>query len=150
MAPLGGGKDPFASLRFFVDIGDVITGSFRECAGLGSETELIETKETVKGGFTLFLKTPGALKWENITLKRGITDSMQIWNWRKQVEEGDVDGARMNGSIVMYDSQNKDVARWDFIRGWPRKVSGPSFNSTSNEIGVEELEIVHEGLVRKY
>ena len=145
---LGPRRDPFGSMRFWVEIGDVITGSFRECSGLGSETELIETKEVVKGGFTVYIKAPGALKWENISLKRGITDSMDIWEWRKKVEEGDVDGARMNGSIVMYDSTGEASARWNFISGWPQKVSGPSFNATSNEIGVEELVIVHEGLVR--
>jgi len=148
--PLGNQTDPFASLRFFVDIGNVISGSFRECGGLGSETELIETKETKKGGHTLYMKTPGALKWENISLKRGITNSMQIWDWRKKVEQGDVEGARMDGSIIMYDSQNNDVARWNFTRGWPQKCSGPSFNATANEIGVEELVIVHEGLHREY
>lgn len=149
MAALGQRRDPFGSMRFFVDIGDVITGSFRECGGLGSETELIETKEAIKGGFTVYIKTPGALKWENISLKRGITDSMEIWEWRKQVEEGDVEGARMNGSIIMYDTEGNQAARWNFIRGWPQKVSGPSFNATSNEIGVEELVIVHEGLLRE-
>lgn len=145
---LGQRRDPLGSMRFFVDIGNVITGSFRECGGLGSETELIETKEALKGGFTIYIKTPGALKWENISLKRGITDSMEIWEWRKQVEQGDVEGARMNGSIIMYDSEGNISARWNFIKGWPQKVTGPSFNATSNEIGVEELVIVHEGLVR--
>lgn len=145
---LGQRKDPFGAMRFFVDIGDVITGSFRECSGLGSETELIETKESLKGGLTIYIKTPGALKWENISLKRGITDSMEIWNWRKKVEQGDVDGARRNGSIIMYDVEGNISARWNFLNGWPQKVSGPSFNATSNEIGVEELVIVHEGLIR--
>ena len=146
---LGQRRDPFGSMRFFVDIGNVITGSFRECGGLGSETELVETKEALKGGFMIYIKTPGALKWENISLKRGITDSMEIWEWRKEVEQGNVEGARMNGSIIMYDSEGQQSARWNFIRGWPQKVSGPSFNATSNEIGVEELVIVHEGLVRE-
>ncbi|MGB2798550.1 MAG: phage tail protein [Dehalococcoidia bacterium] len=146
---LGQRRDPLGSMRFFVDIGNVITGSFRECGGLGSETELIESKEALKGGFTVYIKTPGALKWENISLKRGITNSMEIWEWRKEVEQGNVEGARMNGSIIMYDSEGQQSARWNFIRGWPQKVSGPSFNATSNEIGVEELVIVHEGLVRE-
>ena len=145
---LGQRRDPFGAMRFFVDIGDVITGSFRECSGLGSETELVETKESIKGGLTIYIKAPGALKWENISLKRGITDSMEIWTWRKKVEQGDVEGARRNGSIVMYDVEGNISARWNFIRGWPQKVTGPSFNATSNEIGVEELVIVHEGLVR--
>jgi len=147
---IGAKKDPYGAMRFNVDVGNWISGTFRECGGLGSETELIETKESMKGGYTEYIKVPGALKWENISLKRGITNSMEIWKWRKKVEQGDVDGARQNGSIIMYDSQNNDVARWNFLNGWPQKVSGPSMNATANEIGIEELVIVHEGLFREY
>jgi phage tail-like protein len=139
-------RDPIGSMRFIVDVGDWIKGSFRECSGLGSETELIESKESQ--GHMVYAKVPGALKWENITLKRGVTDDMQIWNWRRKVEQGDVDGARTNGSIILLDAQGQQVARWNFENGWPQKVSGPSFNATSNEIGIEELVIVHEKIYR--
>ncbi len=142
-------KDPLVSFSFYVDIGGVVVGTFRECSGMGSETELIEAKESDKGKL-VYMKIPGALKWENIMLKRGITDSMDIWKWRKQVEQGDVKGARKNGSVIMYDQTNSEIARWNFVSGWPRKVSGPTFNAQSNEIGIEELEIVHEGIIRDH
>ena len=147
---MGMRTDPLTSFRFHVEIGGVVSGSFRECSGMGSETELIEVKEASANGKLIYMKVPGALKWENITLKRGITNSMQIWNWRKMVEEGSVDRARMNGSITMYDQMNMEVARWNFHNGWPRKVSGPTFNAQNNEIGIEELEIVHEGIYRDH
>ena len=140
-------KDPMASFNFMVEIMGAVVGSFRECTGMGSETELIETKES-KGGKLLYMKIPGALKWENIVLKRGITDSMDIWNWRKQVEQGNVKQARKNGTVSMCDQDGIPIARWNFKDGWPRKVSGPTFNAQNNEIGVEELEIVHEGITR--
>ena len=73
---------------------------------------------------------------------------MDIWTWRKQVETGDVSGARRDGSIVMFDQTLSEVARWNFIRGWPSKVTGPSVKSDSNEIGVEELTITHEYIER--
>ncbi|MBL7208503.1 MAG: phage tail protein [Dehalococcoidia bacterium] len=142
-------KDPLASFSFYVDIQGAVVGTFKECSGLGSETELIEAKETDKGRL-VYMKMPGALKWENISLKRGITDSMDVWEWRKKVEEGDMSGARKNGSIIMYDQTNNEIARWNFSDGWPRKVSGPSFNAENNEIGIEELEIVHEGIARDH
>jgi len=146
---VGARKDPLASFSFYVDIQGTVVGTFKECSGMGSETELIELKESDKGRLR-YMKIPGALKWENISLKRGITDSMDIWKWRKQVEQGDVNGARKNGSIIMYDQTNAEVARWNFESGWPRKVSGPTFNAENNEIGIEELEIVHEGIVRDH
>ena len=149
MAATGQKSDPLVSFSFYVDIGGHIAGTFRECSGLGSETELIETKESERGKL-VYMKVPGALKWDNISLKRGVTNSMDIYNWRKKVEQGDVAGARTNGSIVMYDQTNNEVARWNFTRGWPRKVSGPTFNAQANEIGIEELEIVHEGIERSH
>ena len=95
------------------------------------------------------VKQPGRLKWQDIVLKRGITSDMEIWEWRKMVEEGDVDGARTNGSIVMYDQSLTEVARWNFENGWPLKVTGPSIKSDDNSIGIEELTIVHEYIVRE-
>jgi phage tail-like protein len=150
MAAIGQRTDPLVSFSFYVEIQSALTGTFRECTGLGSETELIETKEAIGQGRIRYMKIPGALKWENISLKRGITNSMEIWNWRKEVEKGDVKRARKDGSIIMYDQTNNEIARWNFTQGWPRKVSGPTFNAQNNEIGIEELEIVHEGIYRDH
>ena len=137
-------EDPLVSFHFAVDIQGVVTGFFTECSGLGSETEIVEHK-VVKDGIEVVMKIPGRLKWENIVLKRGITSNLDIWTWRKQVETGDVAGARRDGSIVMFDQTLSEVARWNFIRGWPSKVTGPSVKSDSNEIGVEELTITQIG-----
>lgn len=141
-------QDPLVGSRFKIDVGGVITGYFTECSGLGSETEIIEQKLTNEKGVEVVVKVPGRLKWGDITLKRGITSSMEIWNWRKKVEEGDVNGARRNGSVVMYDQSLAERARWDFLNAWPAKVSGPSPKADSNEIGIEELVIVHEYIER--
>ncbi|MCB8951959.1 MAG: phage tail protein [Ardenticatenales bacterium] len=125
-----------------------IVGYFTECSGIGSEHDIIEHKVVTETGQEVVMKIPGRLKWENIVLKRGITSNMDIWNWRKQVEDGDVDGARCDGSIVMYDQSLNEVARWNFERAWPVKVTGPQPKSDSNEISVEELHITHEYIAR--
>lgn len=140
-------EDPLVSFHFAVDIQGVIQGFFTECSGLGSETEIVEHK-VVKDGVEVVMKIPGRLKWENIVLKRGITSNMDVWTWRKQVETGDVSGARRDGSIVMFDQTLSEVARWNFVRGWPSKVTGPSVKSDSNEIGIEEMTITHEYIER--
>lgn len=139
--------DPLVSFHFSVEISGVISGYFTEVSGLGSEHEIIEYK-IVDNGHPLTRKIPGRLKWGDITLKRGISHEMDIWTWRKQVEDGDVEGARTNGSIVMMDETYAEVARWNFEYGWPSKVSGPTPKADSNEVGIEELTIVHEGIVR--
>ncbi len=143
------GTDPLVGFHFAVKLEGVVSGYFTECSGLGSEHEVIEHKVISAEGREIVMKVPGRLKWENIVLKRGITSSMDIWKWRKQVEDGKVDEARTNGSIVMYNQQLEEVGRWDFERAWPLKVSGPQPKSDSNEIAIEELTVVHEYIVRK-
>jgi phage tail-like protein len=140
--------DPLVSFQYAVEIQGKVSGYFTECSGLGSEHEVVEHKVVDSKGKEVIQKLPGRLKWENIVLKRGITDTMDIWDWRKKVEDGSVDDARANGSIVMMDQHLNAVARWNFENAWPVKVSGPSMKSDSNEIGIEELTITHEGLWR--
>ena len=62
--------------------------------------------------------------------------------------DGQVEQARCNGSIIMYDQTLKEVARWEFQRAWPSKVSGPTPKSDGNEVGLEELTIAHEYIKR--
>ena len=141
--------DPLVSVSFFVEVQGVFTGTFRGCTGLGSQSEVIENLAAGAGGVTHIYKIPGVTRWTNIVLKRGVTDSMDVWAWRKQVEEGKVSEARKNGSIIMYDQTNTEVARWNFENGWPAKISGPNLDASTNEIAIEELEIAHEKLVRE-
>ena len=141
-------EDPLVGFHFAVEVQNQVTGYFTEVSGLGSEQEVIEHKVVNEKGVEVVMKIPGRLKWENIVLKRGITSDMQIWDWRKKVEDGDVAGARADGSVTMYDQALTAVARWEFKRAWPVKVTGPSVKSDSNEIGVEELTLAHEYISR--
>jgi phage tail-like protein len=140
-------RDPLVSFQYKIDVGGVITGYFTECSGLGSETELVEHK-IQEGGVDIIQMLPGRLKWEQIKLKRGITDQLDFWDWRKLVEDGKMADARMNGSVFMLDQEGTEIAQWDFENGWPVKVSGPDLKADSNAFGVEEISIVHEGIKR--
>jgi phage tail-like protein len=142
-------EDPLIGFNFALQLEGKIAGYFTECSGIGSENEIIEHKVVDDAGHEIVRKIPGRLKWQDITLKRGITSNLQIWEWRDQVVKGDVAGARQNISIVMMDRAYEPVAQWNFTNAWPSKVSGPSLKSDSNEFGVEELTIVHEGMYRE-
>ncbi len=141
-------EDPLVGFHFSVDIQGVVKGYFTEVTGLGSETETIEQKVVNEKGKDVVIKVPGRLKWENIVLKRGITSSMDLWKWRKCIEDGDVDGNRHDGSITMYDQKLQPIAIWNFFKAWPAKITGPQPKADSNQIGVEEMTIVHEYIVR--
>jgi phage tail-like protein len=64
------------------------------------------------------------------------------------VEDGKVKDARRNGSIIMYDQELKEQARWNFLQAWPSKISGPTPKAEGNEISLEELTLVHEYITR--
>lgn len=141
-------KDPVVSAWFRVEFQGQVVGAFRECTGMGSENEVVEYKASGPKGEYIMKKVPGRLKWNNITLKRGITDAMDMWQWRKLVEQGKINEARKNGSIVMFNQEGLEVSRWEFINAWPSKLTGPSANATNNEVGIEELELTVEGYAR--
>lgn len=141
-------KDPLVSAWFGVEFQGQIKGAFRECTGLGSENAVVEYKASTEKGEYVMLHVPGRMKWNDITLKRGITDEMDMWKWRKLVEQGKVSEARKNGSIVMFSTDGKEMARWSLVNAWPSKISGPTANAGANEVGIEELVITHEGYER--
>lgn len=146
----GRASDPLIGFNFRLEVtgASPMTGYFTECSGIGSENEIVEHKVVDESGHELVQKIPGRLKFQDITLKRGITADMQAWAWRALVEQGKMGDARSNMSIIMMDRDYTDVARWDFINAWPSKVTGPSVKSDDNSFGVEEITIVHEGMIR--
>ena len=141
-------SDPLIGFQFQLDLAGQVAGYFTEVSGIGSENEVVEHKIVDKDGKETIQKIPGRLKWENVVLKRGITDTLDMWDWRKTVEEGNMADARKNCSIKMYDRNYTLAAQWDLINTWPSKISTPGFKSDGNEVTVEELTLVHEGMER--
>ena len=141
-------KDGLISSFFSLEITGKMVGAFREVTNLGSENAVVEDKSRGPDGKYIIRKIPGTLKWNDITLKQGITDNMDMWKWRKLVEEGKVNDARANGSIVMYDTAGQAIARWNLVNCWPSKLSGPAGKADGNEIAVQEMTLAHEGYER--
>lgn len=123
-------------------------GFFKEVDGISSEHEVIEHVTTDKQGKTMVQKYPGQPKWSNITLKRGVDSSNQLWQWRQQVISGQIDQARKDGQIQVLDWKGTQVVTYKFVRGWPCKYSAPGLTAGGNEVMIEEIEIAHEGMER--
>jgi phage tail-like protein len=139
-------KGPYIQFRFRVEIDGVTQAGFSECSLLDSTTDPVDYRE-VKEAFGV-RKLSGLTKYGNITLKRGVSDSADFYKWRRQVTNSGADGARRNMSIILIDEAGEDVARWDIFRAWPTKCDPPDFSAKGNEVAIETLEIVHEGLKR--
>jgi phage tail-like protein len=141
-------EDPLVAFNFALEVQGQIAGFFTEISGLGSETEVAEHLVVTPGGQQVVKKVPGRLKWSDITLKRGITSDMMLWDWRQMVENGNVEGSRRNGSVVMFDQSGGEIARWNFEKGWPSKIEGPAPKSDSSDLAIEDMTIVHEYIAR--
>jgi phage tail-like protein len=142
MARIGERGDPYLTSHFYVEIQGIEQASFAECSGLSVETEVFEYQE---GGLNEYVhKLPGRSKVSNVTLKRGITESTELWDWYRDVVQGKVE--RKNVSIVLYDLEGEEVMRWAFIDAYPVKWSGPGFKADANAITIETLELAHRGM----
>ena len=142
--------DAFPGSMFVLKLGGKESvGQFREVSGLDSETDVVEQKTTDARGLIVIKKVPGATKWSNITLKRGIDNTMDMWKWREIVVQKGAPEARVDGEITLVDWTGTEVAKWSFLQGWPIKYSGATLNSGGNEAAVEEIQIAHEGMKRE-
>ena len=139
-------KDPYVNFNFNVEIDGITRAGFHEVGGLDSSIDVIEHREG--GDNTVMRKYPGLVKLSNISLKWGMADDTDLYDWHRQWAEGDPAAKRKNGSIVLLDRQGQEKARWNFFNAWPAKWTGPSFNAESNDIAIETLELAHEGLAR--
>ena len=139
--------DPYRQFNFRIEIDGLQISGFSE-VGLGAATtDVVEYREgSDKSGVR---KLPGLTRHSNVVLKRGITHSLDLYQWHRAVVEGRTADARRNVVVVLSDETGKDVARFTLRNAWPTKYEGPSLNAAGNEMAVETLELTHEGLERE-
>ncbi|MCP5050825.1 MAG: phage tail protein [bacterium] len=138
--------DPYRGSRYYLEIDGITQAGFSEASIPDTSQDPIEYRE---GNETPTVrKIPGLIKYGNLTLKWGVTDTMDLYNWRKEVEDGKMGDARRNVAVVILDEEGGDKARWEFSQAWPTKYDSPDLNATGSDIAVETLEIAHEGMIR--
>lgn len=146
MPETGQRVDPHGAYNFLVEIDGITRAAFQEASGFESAIDVIEHREG--GDNTTMRKVPGMTKYTNITLKRGLTDDPELYQWHRQWVTGDPTARRKNGSVVLIDRQGQEKLRWNFVNAWPAKWTGPTFNAEGTDVAIETLELAHEGLER--
>ena len=136
--------DPYRNFLFRVVIDGIIQAGFMECSGFDSTTDVIEYREGDE--ITTPRKGPGLTKYGDLTLKWGLTDSQELWDWRQRIIDGNVD--RRNISIVVLDDQGNERIHWRCVRAWPSKLDPPDFNAKGNDVSMVALTITHEGVTQ--
>lgn len=135
--------DPLGAFNFRLEIDAVVHGGFSECTGLDSESDIIEYRlgtddNTVR-------KIPGLNKFSNVTLKRGFSTNMDLWDWRRTVMNGVIE-RRTVTIILLEETGQTEKLRWNLRAAWPSKWTGAELKSSANEIAIETLEFCHEGV----
>lgn len=139
--------DPFRNFKFRVEIDGVAEAAFSEVAIGDTSTEAIDYREGTEPNHVR--KLPGMTKYGNITLKRGVTDSQVIYQWHKDIVDGKIGDKRKSITIVVIDEAGKDKARFVVSECWPTKYDPSDLNGKGNEVFIELLELVNEGIERR-
>ena len=140
-------KDPYRNFRFLVEIDGIVQAGFSEASIPDTTNDITEYREGNEAPTAR--KLPGLNKYGNVTLKWGVTDSMELYEkWRKLVEDGKVKDARKNIAIIVLSEDGSPGARWEFSNAWPSKYKAPDLTAKGNDVAIETMEIVHEGMRR--
>jgi phage tail-like protein len=141
-------KYPLPKFHFELEWGGTRFG-FTEVTGLDVETEVIEYRE---GNLPTYNKTkqPGLTKYTDVTLKRGIIlDDFDYFNqWVKTAMfQEKKEQYRRTVTIKLLNEEHKAIIVWTLSKAWPSKIQSTDLKADGNEVAIETLTFVHEGLV---
>jgi phage tail-like protein len=138
---------PYRNNRYLLEIDGISRAGFSQCTIPESSNEPIEYREGNDP------PTPHKLvsltSYGNLSLQWGAApDSLELYEWRRLVEQGKLEEARRNIAIVLLDEEGNPAARWEFRDAWPQQYDAPDLDASGSEVAIESLEIVHEGMER--
>jgi len=140
---------PYAQFNFLVDLGTGVTdgprAGFRECSQIGMSVDVIEYRNGNEKA-NESRKLTGLAKYPDVTLKRGIIGSLDLYEWLNDIRNGNEAALR----TVVIQLQNEDhtqvVQTWELHRARiVRHVSGP-LNAQGCDVAIEELTLAYERL----
>jgi phage tail-like protein len=133
--------NPCLNNRFRVEIDGLVISDFSEVILPDSSADIVEYREGNDGRSR---KLPGAAKYGNIVLRRGVTASNELFDWWKTVAEGAA--SRRSLSVTLLDQQGAEVKRWNIQNAWPaRYMVSPLIALDGDAVVLETLECATEG-----
>jgi len=149
-------ENPYGAFNFRVAIGgaqgdgtQVEIGGFSDVSGLGTEVSYSDYRNGNEP-FNTARKIPNTHKLDDVTLKRGVVGSTDLFEWLKAVRDGGAEVPPRTVTITLMDEARKDVAVWTLRNAQPKKWSGPTLAAKGGgEVAMEEIHFVHEGIEYK-
>lgn len=140
--------------KFYFEADSITEKIIKEVSGLGAEsTPAQEIHGSSKGGAATRQATPTVAKFTNITLKLVATTDTALYKWYEDCNKNMGEGSNWNAkrksaSVSAYDQSNKMQARWEIVKCYPCKYTGPTLTASSGDMATETIELVHEGIRR--
>jgi phage tail-like protein len=141
--PLAKRNDPFRTSRYIVEIDGITQAGFSKATVSTSTVTPIEYREGNEPNTVR--KIPGLETYSNVILEYGITDSMELYNWHKDILDGKIKNSRKTVHILFLDEEGNEATRWTFDNAWITVYTAPPGDAKANEIGIEKLELAVEG-----
>ncbi len=140
---------PYAQFNFLVDLGtgetDGPEAGFQECSAISMSVDVIEYRNGNEKENNP-RKLTGLQKVSDVTLKRGVIGSLNLYKWLDQIRNGDAAGLR---TVVIY-LQNEDhtatVMTWKLLRARIIKHTSGPLNAKGTDVAMEELTLAYERL----
>lgn len=134
---------PIPKFHFKVEWGTNVL-SFQEVSGLNVQSKEIKYRSGDSNVFSV-VKMPGMLEYGNVTMKKGVfKGDNKFFDWLKQIQLNTIE--RIPVTISLLDEKHAAVMVWKLIKAWPTKITSTDLKSEGNEVAIETIEIVHEGL----
>ena len=136
--------DPYLNCRFLIEIEGVVQAGFTDCTGLNSNITVVPYREG--GDPTSVRKLPGATNYPDITLKWGLTDSREMYDWHLCAIQGHI--VRRNCSIIILGDNHEEKVRWNLYDAWPIAWTAPALSAKSAEVAIEQMTLTCERVER--
>jgi phage tail-like protein len=139
---------PYSQFNFLVDLGngtgtDVAQAGFQEVSGLGMEITVAEYRAGNDKDNTP-RKITGTYKVPDITLKRGVIGSLDLYEWLDSVRNGSQTALRTVTVQLQNEEHSSVVQSWKLSNARPIKYTGPSLTGKGTDVAVEELVLACE------
>jgi len=145
----GSNNQLYIANGFWLEIDSVKLAMITEVSGLETATDHTEVTQVLKDGKTWMSRVPTrhANKPGTLTMKtKSVEGAEDMWKWRQDVVNGHIEKARRNGSIIIYDSEGKEIGRWNFTGAWPSKMSVGALSAGSNDAVDIEMTVEYDTL----
>jgi phage tail-like protein len=143
---------PFTSFNFSVEIiragqsDQMVSAAFSECDGLEMTMDVKTIREGGANGRQIRLT--GAFNFGQLTLKRGMTENFDLWDWVTETLHNPSLRADAEVVVLAADGQTKR-ASFLLSRCLPVKLKAPPLNAKDGTIAIEELQLAYESLTLK-